>query len=129
MFLCGLIRTLGLSSQETDNILNGIFPALKGSRSSSLKRRLITLQAGIAQFSCHTNISIETLMIFLKLFLRHNFLKKQSPMPSRPSLLLLKLEAAVHSLNIEEVHFHEVGALDSILDICLTCRTFCQIKS
>ena len=29
MFLCGLIRTLGLSSQETDNILNGIFPALK----------------------------------------------------------------------------------------------------
>lgn len=42
--------------------------------------------------------------------------------------LLARAEAKVHDSDISSVTFHEVGALDSILDTCLVCSLFAHLN-
>lgn len=49
----------------------------------------------------------------------------------RPALhcfgLLAEVEARVHGCPVDEVHFHEVGALDAIADVLGTCAGLCHL--
>lgn len=42
--------------------------------------------------------------------------------------LLAEAEGAVHGMSAEKVVFHEVGALDSILDMCLASELFARLS-
>jgi uncharacterized protein (DUF111 family) len=48
-------------------------------------------------------------------------------MAGRALHVLAAAEAAVHGASPEDVHFHEVGAQDSILDVCLACELFVRL--
>ncbi len=45
----------------------------------------------------------------------------------RTFALLAATEGNIHGIPAEDVHFHEVGALDSILDICLCAELFARL--
>ena len=42
--------------------------------------------------------------------------------------LLARAEGAIHGCDPEEVVFHETGALDSVMDMCLACEFFAMLS-
>jgi uncharacterized protein (DUF111 family) len=127
MMLAGLAAMADVSQTELDNMAAELgLPGLEGAL--RLEERSVN---GISGWGCRIRLphehahrtlgDIETII-------------RQSAMPPdamerslRAFALLAEAEGAVHGKRPEEIHFHEVGALDSILDTCLACRLFCRI--
>ncbi len=127
MFLCGLLRMLEISREETDEILNGIFPQLKGS--VEMTRKSVN---GIGGWHCRVDLPCEhvhrNLNDVLEIIGNGKLSQKAKELAAKTFNFVARAEGFVHSLPVEEVHFHEVGALDSILDICFTCELYARLN-
>lgn len=134
MFLAGLLCMQAQPQDELDALTDGLLRGLVPDRAAELAGavRLVPhsvqgiggWQARVALPHEHAHRNLADVQALIR----------QSPLQERARKLALDAfgrvahaEAAVHGKALDEVHFHEVGALDSIVDICLTCELFARL--
>jgi uncharacterized protein (DUF111 family) len=86
---------------------------------------------GVAGWGCSLNLPLEsrhrTLADITALIRASSLAPEAAALAEAAFVLLARAEGEVHGRAPEEVAFHEVGALDSILDICLVCALFARL--
>ena len=126
MFLAGLLKMTEMDIEETAPLLSSILPELAGS--ISLIRKKVNNVGG-----WHVEVSLphqhehRTLVDIVQLISGSELSAQGKQLAVKTFTLLAEAEARVHETRPEEIHFHEVGALDSILDICLSCELFVRL--
>lgn len=127
MFLAGLLRMTELGEAETDRLLAAVLPELAGT--VRLTRRQVNRIGGwFADVSLPHQHEHRTLEDILGIIAGSGMDDEPKRLASDTFTLLAKAEAAVHGMKPEAVRFHEVGALDSILDICMACVLFTRLS-
>lgn len=128
MMLSGLAGLADLSAGELESMIRELkLPALEGCL--RLEPRSVNHIAGLG---CRISLPHEhahrTLADIAGIITGSAMPEEAGKLALEAFSLLAEAEAAVHALPKEEVSFHEVGALDSILDICLVCRIFVHLR-
>ena len=127
MLLAGLLRMTEPDEAETDRLLAAVLPDLTGT--VRLKRRQVNRIGGwFAEVSLPRQHEHRTLEDILGIIAGSGMDEGPKRLASDTFTLLAEAEAAVHGMKPEAVHFHEVGALDSILDICMACTLFTRLS-
>lgn len=124
MMLSGLAGLAGLSNDDLNELVKELkLPALEGS--VKIQPRSVNHIGGVG---CDIQLPHEhshrTLADIRKIITDSAMPDEAKALSTRAFTLLAQAEAAVHNKKVDDVSFHEVGALDSILDTCLTCRIF-----
>lgn len=124
MMLSGLAGLAGLDNTELNTLVGELrLPALE--RCLSIEARSVNHIAGIG---CAINLPHEhahrNLADIVTIINNSDMPERARTLSIQAFTLLAEAEAAVHGKQRNEVTFHEVGALDSILDTCLVCRLF-----
>ncbi|MDR1126370.1 MAG: DUF111 family protein [Deltaproteobacteria bacterium] len=127
MMLSGLASLVELDQAELDALLAELrLPALAGSL--SLEERSVNAIGGWgARVTLPPEHAHRSMADIEKLIRASAMPEPAMELSLRAFGLLAEAEASVHGKSRDDVTFHEVGALDSILDICLVCRIFCLL--
>lgn len=126
ILLAGFLRMTELEKEELDKRLHAILPELAGS--VRLVRRQVNHIGGWhAEVSLPHQHEHRTFADIAALIASGGMDEVAKRLATDTFALLAKAEAFVHGRTPEEVHFHEVGALDSILDICMVCDLFVRL--
>lgn len=127
MFLAGLLCMTGTKPDELEAHLSSVMPELSGS--VQLTRKEVHHIGGWhAQVTLPHQHEHRTLADILTLIEAGGMSEEGKKSAAQTFTLLAAAEGAVHGLTPAQVHFHEVGALDSILDICLSCELFHKLS-
>ena len=129
MLVAGLAALLGL---DTDGLAARIdalhLPAFKGC--VRLEQRIVKSITG-----CHLRIDLPHEHVHRGLNEISSIIEGSDLLPEARSVALsaferlAEVEAEMHGLTPEEVHFHEIGALDSILDVCMAAQLHAEMGS
>ena len=126
MFLAGLLRMTEPTGHEINQLLGSILPELAGT--VSLTRKQVHHIGGWhAEVNLPHQHEHRTLTDILQLITASGLSEKGKQFSAATFALLAEAEARVHEVKQEDVRFHEVGALDSIVDVCLTCELFARL--
>ncbi len=127
MFLCGLASLLDLSKEQINARLKTLnLPGMENCL--TINNRFVNgIQGKNAEVTLPHEHSHRTLADILDIINNSSMQDTAKELAVKTFTLLANAEAAVHGKEAKDVTFHEVGALDSILDICLTCALFAEL--
>ena len=127
MLLCGLASLLELTQEQINAHLKSLnLPGLENC--FSVQNRFVGgIQGKSAVVTVAHEHSHRTLLDILDIIDKSSMQEKAKELASAAFTLLAEAEANVHGKEPKDVTFHEVGALDSILDICLACAFFVEL--
>ena len=129
MMLAGLTRLLDLSGDALDERVQRIgVPALQGA--VSVIPRFV---AGIGGWATEVSLAHEHIHRSLGEILQiitHSQLHESARVIACAAFQrLAQVEGEIHGVPSDQITFHEVGALDSILDVCLVAELYAELGS
>lgn len=128
IMLTGLALMCGLDQPALANLADSLKLTFPGS-AVTLEKRMVN---GISGWGCAVNLPHEhahrSLRDILEIIEASGLTDAAKVLSTSTFTLLAKAEAEVHGKRPDEVTFHEVGALDSILDICMVCALFDRLS-
>lgn len=126
MMLTGLLILSEITNDGLESLLTSIMPELNGSVTLT-RKKIIDIEGWHAHVVLPHQHEHRTLADILQLIEGSGLDETSKALAADTFTLLARAEGAVHGLPKEAVHFHEIGALDSILDICLNCALFTRL--
>jgi len=127
MLVTGLSRLANLDDQALDELINAIgLESLSGVL--SIRPHIVK---GISGWHAHIDLPQEhthrTLASILELIDASTLTPTAKRLAAETFVYLGEAEAKIHGIGLDRISFHEVGALDSILDICLSAALFAHL--
>lgn len=127
MLVTGLARMARVSDSELDALVESLgIPELCG----VLKVRphsVASISGWKAEITLPAAHAHRTLADIEALIARSTLSRSAAQLALRAFQILAQAEGRVHQIPPDQVHFHEVGALDSILDTCIAAALFSRV--
>jgi uncharacterized protein (TIGR00299 family) protein len=112
--MLGALIDLGVPLDRLNESVQSVVPSVTISSSFVFRKEFRAVQADVHAPHEHAHRSLSDI---LKLVSQSTLSVKNQKQVSDLFQLLAQAEAKVHGVDVEKVHFHEVGAADSIADI------------
>ena len=127
MFVSGLAGLCGLDAPGFGEVLSRLGLAELSEAARVVPRSLegiagVGLAVSLPQSHEHRHLSD-----ILAIIADNAMAEPAKDLAAKTFRLLAEAEAKVHGSSPEDVHFHEVGALDSLLDVCVACELFVRL--